>query len=177
MGGQNQCVVGAEVKEGTDERDEDWIGGEESDVRDLHHLVIGRRDGGSVTAIYDVSEPVAVVLDKRAVAIGERPLGRDHTNRDRNLRRCEHESGEEALEGGALHVVSIRSEEEIRNPFGLQDLSTMAGGLQFQIAFVCCIGRGLLVRANLDGAILYLFVELLGKTSGLTAVPARCDSA
>ncbi len=59
----------------------------ESDIRHFHHLLIDRGNDRAVATIHDICEPVAVVLDERLVAIGERPLGSDQEDRDKQLRQ------------------------------------------------------------------------------------------
>ena len=56
-------------------------------------LLIDRRNDRAVAAINDVREPVAVVLNERLVAIGERPFGSDQDDRDKQLRQS-HEQAE-----------------------------------------------------------------------------------
>ena len=83
----------------TDEHGKQRIGGKERDVGNFHDLVIHRRNGRAVTAIDDVGEPVAVMLNERSVTIAQRPLGRrNHANGDPDLRESKNEGRDETLE-------------------------------------------------------------------------------
>ena len=74
LGRDQQRVVGAQVQTVTEQRREGGVSREKRHVGDLHHLVAARRNGGAVTAVHDIREPVAIVLDERVVTKGKRAL-------------------------------------------------------------------------------------------------------
>src|SRR5205807_2334745 len=51
------------------------VGGEETGIGDFHHFVGNRRHNCFVTAINDIGEPVAIVLEECLIAVVERHGG------------------------------------------------------------------------------------------------------
>ena len=68
---------------------------EKCDIRDFHHLVIDRRDNGLVSAIDNVHEPIAVVLNQRGVALGDRLFWSKQSHRHYNLQKRDGASREQ----------------------------------------------------------------------------------
>ena len=73
------------------------ISREKCDVRYFHDLVIDGRNGRGVTAVHDVHEPIAVVLNERGIAIGKRAFRGEQTNRHRDLRQGQDQAGQHRL--------------------------------------------------------------------------------
>src|SRR5437660_8618939 len=67
-----QCGLGIDPENGAEQTGQRGISWKESDIRNFHHLVINRRNNRLVTAIENVREPVAIVLNQTGVAIGKR---------------------------------------------------------------------------------------------------------
>ena len=59
-----QCGLGIDPENRTEQTGQRGISRKECDVRNFHHLVIDRGNDCLVTAIENVREPVAVVLDQ-----------------------------------------------------------------------------------------------------------------
>ena len=87
LSGDQKRRVGADVESISEQRGNRRVCREERDIRDFHHLVIDRRDNGLVSAIDNVHEPIAVVLNQRRVALGHRLFRSKQNHRHYNLQK------------------------------------------------------------------------------------------
>src|SRR5438067_12895075 len=67
LGGDEQRRISAQVQAVMEHRGEGRISREKRHVGNFHHLVADGRNGGFITPVNNVGEPVTVVLDERVV--------------------------------------------------------------------------------------------------------------
>src|SRR5439155_13352464 len=97
LGRDQQCVVCIDVESVMKHGSKRRIGGEKSNVRNFHHLMIDRRHDRLVAAVNDVHEPIAIVLDKGGIAVRKRPFRRKQADRHRDLHQSHEQSRKQWL--------------------------------------------------------------------------------
>src|SRR6476469_9690550 len=95
LSGDQKRHAGADVESISEQRANYWVCGEKRDIRNFHHLVIDRRNNGLVSAIDNVHEPIAVVLNQRQVALGDRLFRSKQSHRHYHLQKRDGASSEQ----------------------------------------------------------------------------------
>ena len=87
LSGDQKRHAGADIESISERRGNRWVCREKRDIRDFHRLMIDGRDNGLVSAIDNVHEPIAVVLNQRRVALGNRLFWSKQSHRHYNLQK------------------------------------------------------------------------------------------
>src|SRR5207248_4979371 len=82
-----QCCVTIKLERVMEETGNQGIRRKKCDIRDYHYLMIDRRDDRLVTAIDDIHEPVAVVLNQGSVADRKSVFRSEQENCHRDLQQ------------------------------------------------------------------------------------------
>ena len=107
---------------------ESGVGGEEAGIGDFHHFVGDRRNDGLIAAVDDIGEPVAIMLNKCAIAVFEGPFGSEKEDRDHDLEDGDGEAGAKRFgrSGDPLHNTRFWKGRGKRNGRGNARFSNFA---------------------------------------------------
>src|SRR5215831_8938090 len=95
LSGDQKGRAGTDIECISEQRGNGRVCRKKRDIRDFHHLVIDRRDNGLISAIDNVHEPIAVVLNQRGVALRERLFRSKESDRDYHLQKRDGASSEQ----------------------------------------------------------------------------------
>src|SRR5262245_13172286 len=110
LSGDQKRRAGVDVECISQQRSNRRVCREKCDIRDFHHLMIDRRDDRLISAIDNVHEPIAVVLNQRGVALGHGLFWSEQNHRHYNLQKRNGKSREhrrkEARQAGHYMIIA-----------------------------------------------------------------------